>query len=183
MKKPKDIPARLRKLEEEMRALRGALQQEREVALGALADPVEVLIGSVADQWVAFPLSAVREVLPRVLLQDVPEAPDYLAGYLNWRGTPVPVIDPAARWGAAPMPVRLEDRIVVFSSGAGPRAMLLSQVEQITRVSRSELGRMPDEIPAAPYALAMWYSADRNVLLIAPERLVDPAELARYETA
>ena len=174
---------RLKKLEQEIITLRASLQSERDKLLEECPDPMDVLVGAVAEQSVAFPVSLIQEVLPRVYLSSVPEAPAYLTGYLNWRGVPVPVIDPAARWGEAPLPVRLEDRIVVFVRPEGPRALLLSRVEQIARVSKSQLGRIPPEIPAGPYALALWYAGDRNILLISPDRLIDPAELAKYEIA
>src|SRR5262245_2436309 len=105
MKKGKDVSARIRKLEDELRSLRSELESERRSYLLQLPDPFEALIGSVGNQTIAVPLLNVREVLPRVFLEEMPEAPDYLAGYLNWRGVAVPVIDPAARWGNERLPV------------------------------------------------------------------------------
>ena len=176
----KDLAARLTNLVNELRAVRAEIQSDREAALAKLADPIHVVIGKIWEQRVAIPLEIVTEVLPRVYLNSIPESPEYVAGYLQWRGIAVPVIDPAARWGDPPLPIRLEDRIVILSLPEGPRGLLMSDVEELESIGKAELTSMPAEIPAAPYAIAAWHTRENSVLLLDAESLIDSAELGKY---
>jgi chemotaxis signal transduction protein len=148
--------------------------------LDALSDHVSVLVGRVGEQQVAIPVQYVLEVLPRVFLNTIPESPQYFAGYLQWRGVSVPVIDPAARCGQPPLPVRLEDRIVVLSLPEGLGALLLSEVDELASFSKSQLTVATAEIPAAQYALASCQTGENRILLLDVLSLIDSADLARY---
>lgn len=52
-----------------------------------------VLVGRVGSELVAFPLSAVREVIDAPVVQALPLAPDALRGHLTLRETHVSVLD------------------------------------------------------------------------------------------
>src|SRR5262249_43364517 len=132
------------------------------------------------EQTVAIPVYRIQEVLPRVYLNPIPDSPEYVAGNLQWRGSSVPVIDPAARWGEAPLAVRLEDRILVLALDDRLRAILWTEVDDLVKIGKRDLTSIPEEIPAAPYALAFWYTAQENVILLDPDSLMDSAELGKY---
>jgi purine-binding chemotaxis protein CheW len=159
-----------------------AVNQKKDLAacLAALADPVHVVIGKISDQRVAIPVEIVTEVLPRVYLNTIPESPQYVAGYLQWRGIAVPVIDPAARWGDPQLPIRLEDRILILSLPEGPRGLLMTDVEELEAIGKAELTSISLEIPAATYAIAAWHTGENTVLLLDAESLIESAQLQKY---
>jgi chemotaxis-related protein WspB len=64
------------------------------------------------DRYV-LPASRIVEVLPLMNLKRVPRAPTGLAGVLNYRGAPVPVIDLNEMMLAAPAAHRLSTRIIL----------------------------------------------------------------------
>jgi chemotaxis-related protein WspB len=61
----------------------------------------------------ALSASSIIEVLPLMNLKRVPGAPDGVAGVLNYRGTPVPVIDLNEMTLAEPAARRLSTRIIL----------------------------------------------------------------------
>ncbi|MFZ9737281.1 MAG: chemotaxis protein CheW [Prochlorotrichaceae cyanobacterium] len=52
-----------------------------------------LLIFQVRSRWYALEASQVVEVIPRVHLREVPNAPPFVSGLLNYRGIIIPVID------------------------------------------------------------------------------------------
>jgi chemotaxis-related protein WspB len=52
-----------------------------------------MLLFNLADGQYAVPVSEVIEVTPRVNLEQIARAPDYIAGLFNYRGQHVPVVD------------------------------------------------------------------------------------------
>ena len=61
----------------------------------------------------AIPTRQVIEIVPWVVLRRLPHAPEYVAGLLNYRGTPVPVIDVTALMRGSPSRQMLSTRIIL----------------------------------------------------------------------
>lgn len=174
MKKQQDLAKRLEKLEKEVRNIRSLLKQQKETNVLALPDQLDVIVGNVNEEWVSLPLETVQEVIPRVMLTPLPEVPNYIPGYMHWRGAQVPVIDLAARWSGTSLALKLEDRIVVVSFRDQNWGLLLSHVDHLDRIPRDRVETIPPEVPAGPYAAGVWRYADHTVLLLSVEHLIDP---------
>jgi len=89
-----------------------------EIEEGAMdATGEQFLLFRIGDSDFALPIAAVEEVapLPRKLTR-LPKAPAFVQGVMNLRGTVVPVIDQAERFGAA-MAAGGKRRVVVGRSG------------------------------------------------------------------
>jgi chemotaxis-related protein WspB len=82
----------------------------------------------------------VAEVLPLVAIQQIPQAPPAVAGILNYRGAPVPVIDVSQLTLGRPAERRLSTRIVlVHYPDAEGRTRLLGLIaERATQTVRRE---------------------------------------------
>lgn len=171
-----NLPERLVELQREVKRLRELLGQEVDRSISSLPETLDVLVGMVRGQWISIPIACVLEVLPRVLLTPLPEVPPYVPGYLQWRGCQVPVIDLAARWGETPLPIKLEDRIVVIEYRNRKWAFLLTSVDQLQRISRSQLDLIPSEIPSAPFAIGLWSNQEGSVVLLSIAELILPLE-------
>ena len=85
-------------------------------------------------------VSQVAEVLPLVDIRQMPQAPTAVAGILNYRGTPVPVIDVSQLTLGRPAERRLSTRIVlVHYPGADGQTRLLGLIaERATQTVRRE---------------------------------------------
>jgi chemotaxis signal transduction protein len=114
---------------------------------------------------------SVVEVLPLVPLRDVPGAPTWLLGRLEYRSSTVPVIDLCALAGLGAAPRRMSTRLlVVHHGGREDRLLALAAPEVLDTVS---LPGPPADAPSS--------GADAvgppggGIRLVTPESLVPPA--------
>jgi chemotaxis-related protein WspB len=134
----------------------------------------------------------VAEVLPLVEITEFPHAPPGVAGLLNHRGVPVPVIDLSQLTMGRPAQRRLNTRIVLVhhAGGNGATHLLGLVAERVTEtVRRDEADFVASGVSndRAPYlgpvaidarGLVQWIDVER--LLSAPVRdALFPTALAR----
>ena len=74
-----------------------------------------MLIFYIGNDRYALDTSHVVEVIPMVLLREVPQAPKYVAGVFNYRGTIVPTIDLCQLIKGTPSRSSLSTRIVMVN--------------------------------------------------------------------
>jgi chemotaxis signal transduction protein len=165
--------AEIARLRREVDALQAALGVK--AGIEELPPAFDALVGAVEAQRLALPLQQVVEVVPRVLLAPLPEAPPQVAGYMRWRGAHVPVLDLGLRLLGRPLPLQLEDRIIVIRRSASElRGLLLSEVEGVVRLEREALSPVRPDAPGAAWALGFVQRDDSPVLVISLDRLLDP---------
>src|SRR6187399_2400232 len=98
------------------------------------------LVFEVAGDRYVLDVTQVAEVLPFVTITQIPQAPAAVAGVLNYRGAPVPVIDLSQLTLGRPAERRLSTRIVlVHYPGAEGQTRLLGLIaERATQTVRRE---------------------------------------------
>jgi chemotaxis-related protein WspB len=102
-----------------------------------------VLTFQVGREPLALDIRRVREVLPRVRLQSVSGAPDWLAGAFVYRGHVIPVIDLHRLAGAGECPPHLSSRIILVphtlpDGGERLLGLLATQVADIREIDAGE---------------------------------------------
>lgn len=111
------------------------------------AETMQYLTFALAGEQYAVGVLQVREILRYETVTSVPTAPAAVHGVLNLRGSVVPVIDLAVRFGLAPTPVTRRTCIVIVETGRdGDRAPMGILVDSVSQVL--ELG--PDDIAPPP---------------------------------
>jgi chemotaxis-related protein WspB len=82
----------------------------------------------------------VAEVLPLVTIKRLPQAPTCVAGILDYRGAPVPVIDVSQLMLGRPSERRLSTRIILvhYPDAGGQRRLLGLIAERATHTVRRE---------------------------------------------
>lgn len=92
---------------------------------------------------------------PLVHLSDLPSAPDYVSGLMNFRSIPVPVIDFSQLSTGFPCNRNQSTRIVIVEPTiSGRRRLLGLMVERATdtvSLSESKMGDQPLSLEDAPY--------------------------------
>jgi chemotaxis-related protein WspB len=87
----------------------------------------------------ALDIAQVAEVLPLVTLRTLPRAPAGVAGFVDYGGAPVPVIDLSQLLASRPAHRRLNTRLVIVHYQAGERKHLLGLIaERATETMRRE---------------------------------------------
>jgi purine-binding chemotaxis protein CheW len=171
-------------LQAQIDVLRGQLSQ-LEDRLGhalrrrePLAAEFDALLVRINRTHAALELEAVREVVPAAELSPVPEAPAWVLGMLNLRGSTLPVVDIGMRLEARGPRLLLSDLIVVASTRAGTAGLVVSEVGIITRVSRETLEASLLETPHAPYVLGTFAHNSRSTVLLGVNELMRHSELS-----
>src|SRR5690606_34436314 len=96
----------------------------------------EVLHVRIERTYAAFELAAVREVVPAAELTPLPEAPPWVLGMLNLRGSTLPVVDVGTRLSSRAPRLLLGDLIVIAQTHVGTAGLVVSEVDTITRVAK-----------------------------------------------
>ncbi|MBL8217102.1 MAG: chemotaxis protein CheW [Bryobacterales bacterium] len=129
-----------------------------------------VLTFRIASYWCALRAEAVREIVPLAATCRVPGQPEILEGFLNLRGTLLPVVRLAVLFGlpCAPMPSSL---ILIVKGEAGSVGLLVDEVESVTSAT-GELRRIGVGHTATEYAEGELAVEGRNVALLGAEQLL-----------
>ncbi|MFO7602922.1 MAG: chemotaxis protein CheW [Gammaproteobacteria bacterium] len=131
----------------------------------------------IGTEHFAVPVAQVAEVLPLTGLQAIPLAPDYIAGLLDYHGTPVPVIDLCALMtGNAHHKVLTTRMILIHYRHAQERARLLGLIaERVTetlQIPDAEIRSTGVSLHNAPYLGRVSKQADRMTQLINADALL-----------
>ena len=98
------------------------------------------LVFELARDRYVLDVSRIAEVLPLLAIKQIPQAPPAVAGVLNYRGAPVPVIDLSQLTLGRPAERRLSTRIVLvhYPDARGGTQLLGLIAEKATHTVRRE---------------------------------------------
>ena len=136
-----------------------------------------VLSFQVAEVPYAVPVRRVVEVVPRVVLREVPHAPRFLAGLLRYRGGVVPVVDLGLLMSDVACLDRLDTRIILVdcgihgADGFGYVGLIAERVDSVQSINESRRAVAGLEIGEAPY-LGSIYETDAGLL-----QLLEPGKI------
>lgn len=113
---------------------------------------VQVVTFRLHGETFALPILDVREIITPLPLTPVPQAPKFVEGVINLRGTIVPVVNLRRRFGIAPAIEKSDERLIV--ADAGPQGLIALQVDEVREVET-----LPPESLTPPPALVAGHAA------------------------
>ena len=137
-----------------------------------------VLVFYLGDIMYIIKYQRVKEVSPMVMLKKIPRMPDYFAGFFNYRGILVPVIDLRQLIQGEACRMRLSSRIILvdYVDKAGNKHVLGLMAERVTEAVR----KPPDSFVAAginfgeaPYLNEFIMEKDTMIQCIDLDKLVE----------
>lgn len=130
-----------------------------------------LLVFRVEGREHALPAADVAEVVRMVASTPLPEAPDWVAGVINFRGRVIPLVDVRTRLGAPPRDADLATPIIVVAAGDSAAGMVVDEVVEVLTVSGGGWG--PLEAGGAPGSAVagVTRSGNRLIVVLDPERL------------
>jgi purine-binding chemotaxis protein CheW len=154
--------------------------EQRAAARAPQAALHQFVVMRLGDEQYGLPIGAVDEVArcPDSFAR-VPHAPAFLAGVMNLRGQPVPVIDQRRRFAFAGPPAPGRRRVVVVTIGGRRAGLLVDGISALLGVSAVELQRLPalNGRTGQLFDRAAPVERDgRMILLIEPDILLSAAE-------
>jgi chemotaxis signal transduction protein len=93
----------------------------------------------------AFPLEAVREIVPMATLSSPPGLPSGLAGFLDLRGTAIPIIHLDRLFNLSQQQPGLHTPMIVLRGVLGPIGILVDYVRGIVPVPSERLVELPED--------------------------------------
>ena len=110
----------------------------------------------------------IREISPMVLLKKMPHMPDYFAGFFNYRGQVVPVIDLCQFIQGYPCQMRLSTRIMLidYTKANQQTAILGLMAERLTEAIRkpaTTLIAAGPTLPKSPYLEGFILERDKMI--------------------
>lgn len=157
------------------------------VAPVSAADPparLQVLVVRLDDTRLALPLEDVVEILPAMAVSPLPNTPAVIAGVVNRRGGPLPLIDLRTRLGLGARPADPGDHVVVCQVGSRTvgvwldRAVELAEVDTGDLVPVTEIGAASHLEGVAMLTCGLLLVCDVRSFLAADEALALDAALA-----
>jgi chemotaxis-related protein WspB len=116
----------------------------------------------------------IAEILPLLEITPVPQAPAGVAGLINYRGKPVPVIDLSELTLGRPARPHISTRLILVRHGEHLLGLI---AEQATEMIRREAGSFADSglaSDAAPYLGPVTQDGGRLVRRIEVQKLLPP---------
>lgn len=119
----------------------------------------------------------VQRVLPQLDLKKIPQAPDWVAGLMNFHGRPVPVIDLAMLAGGTPGRTHFDTRIILvdYCSASGnvhPLGLLAEQASDIRRFTPEDFLPPGVDTDGAPYLGRVTAGGGEIVQLVDVDKLL-----------
>ncbi|APE43497.1 chemotaxis protein CheW [Sulfitobacter alexandrii] len=105
---------------------------------------IELLTFQLADQEYAIDIMSVREIRGWTRATPLPQAPRYMKGVINLRGTVLPVMDLAQRLGLAPRAQGDRAVIIVVKHEDSMTGLLVDAVSDIVALTTDNLQVPPD---------------------------------------
>ena len=120
----------------------------------------------------AFPLEAVQEVVPMALLSVPPGLPSGLAGFLDLRGTAVPIVRLDLLFDLPEQKPGLYTPFIILRGTDSPTGVLVGAVRQIVRLEVAAFLPLPESQTFHACATAAFDLDASLVYLLSPERIL-----------
>lgn len=137
----------------------------------------------IADEDYGIGILEAREILEYETLTRVPNAPPYIRGVINLRGSVVPVVDLALKFGQDARPLGRRTCILIVEIGDGEgRSIVGLVVDAVSQV----IELLPDQIEPPPsfgtsareeHLRGLGRVGNRFVMLLALDRILEESEL------
>lgn len=131
--------------------------------------PVSLLVFEIAGQFCGLAVGAVQEIAPMAALARSPGQPRILEGFLNLRGSAIPVVRLDRLFDLAPLPPALHTPIVVLKNGI---AILTDRVIDIVTVAAADLQPIAPDSSFNQCAQSQIVRGSRAIHLLSEERLL-----------
>lgn len=136
-----------------------------------------MLLFCVGNERYACDCESIVEVLPRVLLKNVQQGPNYLAGLLNYGGHTVPVIDLCRFFEKRPAEEFMHTRIIIISGTKEGKSgmefgLLAEKVTETREIDPTHFMQSGVIIDGLPYINGVLNDSEGMIRLLEIDKLV-----------
>ena len=154
-------------------------------AAGFAADSDQFLTFTIQDEEYGIEILRVQEIKGFSKIRPIPNAPNYIKGVMNLRGTVVPVLDLRARFGMMEAEYNQFSVIIVVSVGSKVVGLVVDAVSDVLNISKDQVEETPEiagDIDTS-FFHGMGKVGDKLILLLNIDKLVASDKLETLEQA
>jgi purine-binding chemotaxis protein CheW len=152
-------------------------------AVGFAADSDQFLTFMLEDEEYGIEILRVQEIKGFSKIRPIPNAPDYIKGVMNLRGTVVPVVDLRSRFGMRQAEYNQFTVIIVVSVAGKVVGLVVDAVSDVLNIRRDQIEETPEMAGDldTSFFRGMGKVGDKLVLLLNIDRLVGGDKLEAIE--
>ena len=150
-------------------------------------EDLQVVTFTLAAESFGIGISEVQEIIPCLQVVRVPEAPPWVEGLVDLRGTILPVLDLRTRFGLPPLGDSPTQCIIVVNVQAQQIGLVVDAVRDVARFDRASISQVPPATGARARFLAGIAripegGGHRLLLLLDLDKLLTGAEVNELAT-
>lgn len=140
----------------------------------------QMVVFKLGDEEYAVPISEVREIIRYSGVTKIPNAPRYMEGILNLRGSVLPVINLAGRfnqtsvWGE-------ETKVIIIESGAHYLGIIVDEVTEVLSIPAGQIEAPPSIITHNAAIRGIGKLEGRLLILLNLQELFSQEELEDFQ--
>jgi purine-binding chemotaxis protein CheW len=120
----------------------------------------------------AFPLQTVKEIVPMAMLSTPPGLAPCLAGFLNLRGTAIPILRLDRLFDFPEQRAGLYTPLIILRTGDSPAGVLVASVRRIVSAAPAAFLPLPENHIFRDCAIASIDVSGDIIYLLSPERIL-----------
>lgn len=139
---------------------------------------IELVTFHLGGQDYCIEIMQVREIRGWTPATPIPHSPSYVMGVINLRGTVMPIVDLAARFGHSPTVATPRHAIIVTQVGSRTAGLLVDAVSDIITIDEKEIQPTPDVASTVARSFVRGVIAldGRMLSIISTEYLLETSE-------
>ncbi|MFC3150975.1 chemotaxis protein CheW [Litoribrevibacter euphylliae] len=137
---------------------------------------MEYLTCTIQDEGYAIDVHSIQEILPMMWIHRVPNAPDYLEGMLNRRGSMIPIIDLAKRIGLERNTYPPRTRIVLVGLDHLTVGLIIDQVHDIHSFVEGDHKSGVLNQEKTPFLQGVLVNGDSMIQILIPDKMLSNDE-------
>lgn len=130
------------------------LKKKRRQAEEAKAEKVRQIVGfRIGGELYGVDIHTIQEIDRMQSVTKLPRSLPFVEGVINLRGTIIPVVDMARRFGLSSTPLNRQTRIIITRIGGQGVGLVVEQVEEVIQMKEEAI----DPAPAMAFAVDSRY--------------------------
>jgi len=130
-----------------------------------MRESAHVVVFELAGQTYALQLSAVQLVVQAVEITPLPQAPDSVAGLINFHGQVVPVFNLRRRFQLPEQELQLDDHIILARTARRLVALVVDAVGGVVECAEGETVTADSVVPGTEYVAGVVKRPDGLILI------------------
>ena len=135
----------------------------------------------VGEEEYGLDILKVQEVKAYSAITPIPNAPDYVRGVMNLRGTIIPVVDLRARFGLSKAAYNRLNVIVVATIKSKTVGLMVDAVSDVLNLPQDEIQPPPDFGEAVHSVSGLARSGEKVILILDLDRILGNVEAPKSE--